>query len=143
MLDAPNADLFLPERGFELLPVLAVRLLDIGTLLEQALKDKVLDQIGGGQNCTTCIECLEDLLGVLGRGQVDDYDLQELTRASLDRFGLGETLRRVHAMLEHGVTLAELLTLPKSIDGRSNLLRLLYLLVHTGHARLNARPMPA
>ena len=63
--------------------------------------------------------------------------------AELDRFGLGEALRRVHAMLEHGATLAELLTLPKSIDGRSNLLRLLYLLVHTGHARLTARPTKA
>ena len=60
------------------------------------------------------------------------------TDAELDRFGLGEALRRVHDMLRHGAPLAELLTLPRSIDGRSNLLRLLYLLVHTGQARLAA-----
>jgi serine/threonine protein kinase len=58
----------------------------------------------------------------------------------LERFGLGEALRRVHGLLAHGATLAELLAQPRSIDGRANLLRLLYLLVHTGHARLGAAP---
>ncbi|MEZ4366505.1 MAG: serine/threonine-protein kinase [Kofleriaceae bacterium] len=56
--------------------------------------------------------------------------------AELDRFGLGEALRRVHAMLDGKTPLAELLARPRSIDARANLLRLAFLLAHTGLAKL-------
>ena len=84
VLDAPDADLLLPERGLELRPVLAVGLLDIGALFEQALEDEVLDQVGGRQDCATRVQGFEDLLSVLGGGQVDDDDLKQFAGASLD-----------------------------------------------------------
>ena len=61
--EAAEADLGLPEPGLELLPVLLVGRLDIDALLHEPLKHEVLDQIG--------------------RREVDDDELEQLTHCLL------------------------------------------------------------
>ncbi len=57
--------------------------------------------------------------------------------ADLEAFGLGEAPRRVHGMLDGRSTVGDLLGRVRSPDARTNFLRLLYLLVQTGYARLS------
>lgn len=58
-------------------------------------------------------------------------------QAELNAFGLGETLLRVHALLDGRTRLRELLAKVRSPDARLNLIRLVYLAVQTDLARLS------
>lgn len=58
-------------------------------------------------------------------------------QAELNAFGLGETLLRVHALLDGRTRLRELLARVRSPDARLNLIRLVYLAVQTDLARLS------
>jgi serine/threonine-protein kinase len=57
--------------------------------------------------------------------------------SDLGHFGLGEALLRVYSLLDGRTRLAELAGRVRSPEARLNLLRLTYLLVQTGHARLS------
>ena len=59
------------------------------------------------------------------------------TQAELNAFGLGETLLRVHALLDGRTRLRDLLAKVRSPDARLNLIRLVYLAVQTDLARLS------
>ena len=61
---------------------------------------------------------------------------ESATAADLGAFGLGETVARVHARLDGTAAVGELVAKVRSPDARTNFLRLLYLLVQTGMARL-------
>lgn len=73
---SPDVDLELPEAGFELRPVLAVRRFDICAELEQPLEYEILDEVRGRQLSAAGVERLEYLLCVLVGGKVDDHYLQ-------------------------------------------------------------------
>lgn len=62
---------------------------------------------------------------------------EEVTHAELNAFGLGETLLRVHALLDGRTRLRDLLAKVRSADARLNLIRLVYLAVQTDLARLS------
>jgi eukaryotic-like serine/threonine-protein kinase len=62
---------------------------------------------------------------------------EAVTEAELNAFGLGETLLRVHALLDGRTRLKELLAKVRSPDARLNLIRLVYLAVQTDLARLS------
>src|SRR5688572_15694722 len=94
MLLTPDIDLLLPEGGLELLPVLAVGCLDVSALLEQTLKDKVLDEISSSKNGSASVQCLEYLLSILASRQIDHHDLQQFAGAALDSLGAGHELFR-------------------------------------------------
>jgi hypothetical protein len=55
----------------------------------------------------------------------------------LANFGLGEAILRVYSLLDGRTRLGELAARVRSPEARMNLLRLTYLLVQTGHARLS------
>jgi len=55
----------------------------------------------------------------------------------LSSFGLGEAILRVYSLLDGRTRLGDLAARVRSPEARTNLLRLTYLLVHTGHARLS------
>ena len=55
----------------------------------------------------------------------------------LANFGLGDALLRVYSLLDGRTRLGDLAARVRSPEARTNLLRLTYLLVHTGHARLS------
>ncbi|MBX3156591.1 MAG: serine/threonine protein kinase [Deltaproteobacteria bacterium] len=57
--------------------------------------------------------------------------------SDLGHFGIGEPLLRVYSLLDGRTRLAELAGRVRSPEARLNLLRLTYLLVQTGHARLS------
>lgn len=73
---ATCADLLLPERRLELLPMLEVRSLGLVVLERQALKDEILDEVRCSQWRTSGVESLEDLLRVLVGRKLDDHHLQ-------------------------------------------------------------------
>ncbi|MBK7539207.1 MAG: serine/threonine protein kinase [Myxococcales bacterium] len=60
-----------------------------------------------------------------------------VAQAELNAFGLGETLLRVHALLDGRTRLRELLAKVRSADARLNLIRLVFLAVQTDLARLS------
>jgi serine/threonine-protein kinase len=62
---------------------------------------------------------------------------EAVPQAELNAFGLGETLLRVHALLDGRTRLRELLAKVRSPDARLNLIRLVYLAVQTDLARLS------
>jgi len=55
----------------------------------------------------------------------------------LSSFGLGEAILRVYSLFDGRTPLGDLAARVRSPEARTNLLRLTYLLVHTGHARLS------
>jgi eukaryotic-like serine/threonine-protein kinase len=62
---------------------------------------------------------------------------EAVPQAEINAFGLGETLLRVHALLDGRTRLSELLARVRSPDARLNLIRLVYLCVQTELARLS------
>ena len=82
--EASNVDLGLPKCRFELLPVLLVSALYLGSGLEEPLEDEVLDEVGRSERRTTGVECLEDFLGVLVGREVDDHHLQQIASDGLN-----------------------------------------------------------
>jgi hypothetical protein len=55
----------------------------------------------------------------------------------LAQFGLGEALLRVYSLLDGRTRLGDLAARVRSPEARLNLLRLVFLLVQTEHARLS------
>ncbi len=57
--------------------------------------------------------------------------------SELSNFGLGDAILRVYSLLDGRTRLGDLAARVRSPEARTNLLRLTYLLVQTGHARLS------
>jgi eukaryotic-like serine/threonine-protein kinase len=71
-------------------------------------------------------------------GHADAFAVAEVaSHAELSAFGLGETLLRVHALLDGRSRLRDLLARVRSPEARLNLIRLIYLAVQTELARLS------
>ncbi len=82
----------------------------------------------------------------LAESLIDDYLTANTTKfivgeptaeGELTNFGLGDALLRVYSLLDGRTRLGDLAARVRSPEARMNLLRLTYLLVHTGHARLS------
>ena len=62
---------------------------------------------------------------------------EAVPQAELNAFGLGETLLRVHALLDGRTRLGELLAKVRSPEARLNLIRLIYVCVQTDLAHIS------
>src|SRR5262245_11358000 len=85
ILDPTNADFSFPKARFKFLPIALVRILDIRSGFQQALKDEVLDQVGRGELRPPSIQRLENLLRILIGCKIYHNHLHEFSNDGLDR----------------------------------------------------------